>query len=265
MRMRISDAALRHKYQEEGVALTTRYVPFQGDHVRYVVAGDTTRPATVLFVHGAPGSLDEFTPYLTHAPLLAEARLISMDRPGYGGSDYGHPAPDLATQVAALWAVVEREHPGRLVLVGHSYGGPIVAQFALDHPGQTDGVVLLAPALDPAQERAVWLGRFGTWVPFRWLVSGALRVSSYEKVAHREELRQLLPRWEAWDTPLAYFHGERDFIVPYGNMEFAQLHLMPADSSWARFISLPNERHFLQSRPLAPVVNEIQRLLAPPK
>ncbi|MGB3619701.1 MAG: alpha/beta fold hydrolase, partial [Catalinimonas sp.] len=122
VQMRIKDDALADKYRAQDVPVVTHYVASGEGRVRYAVAGDTARGPTVLFVHGAPGDLDEFTPYLTHGPLLADARLISLDRPGYGFSDYGDPAPDFDAQVAALEAVVARERPGRLVLVGHSYG-----------------------------------------------------------------------------------------------------------------------------------------------
>ncbi|MGB3617067.1 MAG: prolyl oligopeptidase family serine peptidase, partial [Catalinimonas sp.] len=132
---------------------------------------------------------------------------------------------------------------------------------ALDHPEAVAGVVMLAPALDPAQERAVWLGRLGTWVPFRWLLSGAMRTSAYEKATHVEELTKLMPRWEAWETPLAYVHGDKDMIVPYGNLAFARAHLTPTDTSTARFVTLPDENHFLHMEPIPEVISEIRRLL----
>ncbi|MDT0158711.1 alpha/beta hydrolase [Microbacterium sp. ARD32] len=78
----------------------------------------------------------------------ARARTLSYDRSGYGGSDDDpHPrtlqrmADDLDAMLAA-----SGEH-GPLVLVAHSWGGPIIRAFLRSHPERAAGIVLVDASL----------------------------------------------------------------------------------------------------------------------
>ena len=80
--------------------------------------------------------------------------VIAYDRPGFGSTPLVARAcvsPDpysLAGQVELLAAVVEREAKNRpVVLVGHSAGALVAAEFALRHPGVTSALVLESPAI----------------------------------------------------------------------------------------------------------------------
>jgi pimeloyl-ACP methyl ester carboxylesterase len=81
------------------------------------------------------------------------ARVLAYDRAGYGEST---PAPgprDLGALVTDLLAVVDAVEHERLILVGHSWGGPIVRGAAAQLRGRgrpVTGVVLV----DPAEELA---------------------------------------------------------------------------------------------------------------
>ena len=59
---------------------------------------------TLLFVHGTPGSWDAFKAYLKNKELLQYYRIISIDRPGFGYSDFGN-AMNLTeqTKIIAAW------------------------------------------------------------------------------------------------------------------------------------------------------------------
>ena len=78
---------------------------------------------------------------------------LAYDRAGYGGSTSAAGARDLGALVTDLLAVVDAVEHERLVLVGHSWGGPIVRGAAarlrtLGRPAA--GIVLV----DPAEELA---------------------------------------------------------------------------------------------------------------
>lgn len=82
-----------------------------------------------------------------------EVRAVAYDRAGYGGSDRVRGPRDLAALSADLLAVVDAVPDDRLVLVGHSWGGPIVrhaAQQLADRGREVRGVLLV----DPAEELA---------------------------------------------------------------------------------------------------------------
>jgi pimeloyl-ACP methyl ester carboxylesterase len=72
------------------------------------------------------------------------ARICTYDRAGYAWSDPG-PKPRSFAQINlelhdALAALGERPP---FVLVGHSFGGPVVRQYALTYPGEVAGMVLV--------------------------------------------------------------------------------------------------------------------------
>lgn len=77
------------------------------------------------------------------------SRVCTYDRAGYAWSDPG-PKPRTFAQINlelhdALLKLGER---GPYVLVGHSYGGPVVRNFALTYPRSTVGMVLVDSAFE---------------------------------------------------------------------------------------------------------------------
>lgn len=91
------------------------------------------------------------------AALAATRRVIAVDLPGHGASeaprrDYGVPA--LAADVAWLCDRLALERP---VLIGHSLGGAVAIQLAVDRPQQVAAVVALDTTLGPGLEiRRAW-------------------------------------------------------------------------------------------------------------
>lgn len=76
-------------------------------------------------------------------------QVLAHDRAGYGASDPAGGPRDLGALVAELGAVVEAVPHRRLVLVGHSWGGPVVRSLAAALVAQgreVAGVVLVDPA-----------------------------------------------------------------------------------------------------------------------
>jgi pimeloyl-ACP methyl ester carboxylesterase len=90
---------------------------------------------------------------LVQQDLAGRVRTIAYDRAGLGRSPAA-PGPrrlvDLARDLNDLLDALERMDPSILdagvVLVGHSWGGPIVRAAALDRPGRVRALVLVDPA-----------------------------------------------------------------------------------------------------------------------
>lgn len=102
--------------------------------------------APVLFVHGSMIA-DSFRPLLDDETLTNEFRLTSFHRRGYGKSSR-IPRPFSVVQQAedcrSLMRVLGLE---TVHVVGHSYGGAVALQFALDSPQLVHSLALLEPAL----------------------------------------------------------------------------------------------------------------------
>jgi pimeloyl-ACP methyl ester carboxylesterase len=90
------------------------------------------------------------TGYRWVQPQIARTtRACVYNRAGYGHSDEARDPRDLEALSADLGAVIKAVGQGRpVVLVGHSFGGPITRYFAYRHPKQVAGMVLIDPSGD---------------------------------------------------------------------------------------------------------------------
>ncbi|MCD6029474.1 MAG: dehH1 2 [Thermomicrobiales bacterium] len=117
-------------------------VPVAGGELEYDVQG---MGEPVLLIHGAILA-DAFTPLLTQPALADDYRLIAYHRRGFAGS-CRHAGPcSLVQQAADARAVLDQLGIERAHVVGHSYGGMIALQLALDAPDQVATLALLEPA-----------------------------------------------------------------------------------------------------------------------
>jgi proline iminopeptidase len=133
------------------------------DREGYVVTEDGARlhyriegqgPTTLVVVHGGPGnSMESIRP--DFGPAAAGRRVIYYDQRGNGGSSLEMDRSRLAIgrHVADLEAI--RAHFGlaRMNLLGNSWGGLLVAYYALAHPDRVARLVLH----DPAPPARPWL------------------------------------------------------------------------------------------------------------
>ncbi len=191
-------------------------------NIHYVIAGDSTLPL-VVFVHGSPGSLSAFIDFLADTTLLKVAQLATIDRPGFGYSNFGMAEPSLKRQAACMRPLLEK-HKGQrpIVLVGHSLGGPLVARMAMDFPELVDGLILVAPSIDPALEPNEWFrGPLAT--PFlKWMLPRSLRASNEEIYHLKPELEEMVPLWPRITAQTTVIQGKKDVLVPWANATFAQ-------------------------------------------
>ena len=109
----------------------------------------------IVLLHGFGASTFSWVPV---TPRLAElGHVLAYDRPGFGltpmvdraSLDAAATDPySLAGQVDLLAAVIRAEAKGRqVVVIGHSSGGLVAAQFALDYPQALSALVLESPAI----------------------------------------------------------------------------------------------------------------------
>lgn len=196
-------------------------VPFGDVTLRaYVTAEDDPAKPTVLFVHGSPGDWTDFVDSLADPALRAAARLVSMDRLGYGGSAYGRPEGSMGRHAAAAIAVLDHLGAERAVLVGHSLGGPVVARAAMDFPSRVAAIVPVGGSADPTLEDVKWYQIPASWAVVRPLVPTMLDVCNQEILPHRAELEDMAPRWSSILCPVVIVHGGRDVLVPVANADY---------------------------------------------
>jgi pyruvate dehydrogenase E2 component (dihydrolipoamide acetyltransferase) len=125
------------------------YIEAGGRRLRFLRLGaDGGESTPVLLVHGFSGDLNSWA--LTQ-PVLAEAReAIALDLPGHGSSTKEVGAGDVGALAAAALDFMDALGLERAHLVGHSLGGAIALQLALDHPERAASLTLIASvALGP--------------------------------------------------------------------------------------------------------------------
>ncbi len=116
----------------------------QGRSLRALEWEGSSQQGTALLLHGMPGVADDWRQL---APQLPAARVIAVDRPGYGGS--GHRTASASAQVELYARLLAEAGTGPKLIVGHSYGAipAVLLASELAARGNVLHLVLIAPAL----------------------------------------------------------------------------------------------------------------------
>lgn len=215
------DKRLIDKLKKNGSPAALEYFIFKNHKVRYVDVGKHDNPL-IVFIHGAPGTLEAFNGFLNDSSLRANFRMISIDRPGYGHSNFGTPLIDVKQQTLVLAELVKQlKVKGKPIIVGHSYGGTYAARMAMDFPDIMAGIILVGAALDPDHEKIFWISSLEKVPPFKWIVPVSLKVANAEKLSHVDELIKMKACWDQVRTKVVILHGEKDGLVPVENAYYA--------------------------------------------
>ncbi len=100
---------------------------------------------TIVFIHGFGGQAMQWRHQLNRFSL--QNRVIALDLRGHGLSDKpskGYDMPRIQHDLETALDVLKVA--GKFVLVGHSFGGAIATDFALNHPERVERLVLIATA-----------------------------------------------------------------------------------------------------------------------
>ncbi len=226
---------------------------FEGKSIQYLQVGQNADAPVIVFVHGSPGSLNDYKFYLSDSALSKNATLISIDRLGFGYSDFGKAESSLSCQAKAIAEVLKPFQQNKIILVGHSFGGPAIAKTAMDFPELVDAVLLIAPSISPELEPSNGWRKILNWKIFQWLGPPALVVCNQEIIPLREELELMLEEWKNITVPVTIIQGENDKLVPKENAYFAKKMLVNSSSFDMKMIE--NSNHFiLWSKP--PLIKE---------
>jgi len=172
---------------------------------------------TFVFIHGFGGQSKQWH-YQVHKYALKN-RVIALDLRGHGLSDKPSSGYDMPRMQADLEAVLDvLKVTEKIVLVGHSFGGAIAAEYAASHPEHVDRLVLIATAgefnLNPFFKIGLNLPNAILRLvgPFtrKWLSAPPHALKPY--------YHQNLSRWKGWDifaaiqSPTLVIRGHRDNV-----------------------------------------------------
>lgn len=242
MTFRKSDDEANKEFAKEDVLLKTATIVVDGCHIHYAMTGDDTLP-TIFFLHGTPGSWDAFESYLMDQELLHHFRMVSIDRPGFGHSDYGNPQhlPKQSELMSPLFKILNNHKP--MFLAGHSLGGPIVVKLAADNPDVFSGIVIISGSIDPAEEKPEKWRPILFKTPLNYFVPGAMRPSNEELWYLKTDLVDLKKDFPKITCPVYFIHGASDTWVPPANVDYGKKMLVNA--SHIEETLIPGANHFI--------------------
>jgi pimeloyl-ACP methyl ester carboxylesterase len=242
MMMRMNSREAKAFFADSKTEYRDKIFAFEGYKIHYIETGNQLKP-TLYFVHGSPGSWDAFKDYLKDTLLLKKFRMIAVDRPGFGYSNYGY-AENLDVQAKRISTFIKAtDNQKSIALIGHSLGGPIIVKMATLEPKRYEHLVILAGSIDPkAEEPEIWR-EYIMKKPIRYLIPGALRPANDELWWLKQDLIEMKPALKNITSNVTVIHGTKDQLVPYSNMAFIQKEFSNAKTIHA--ISIENANHFI--------------------
>ena len=254
---RISDDSAKLLFSRQGLTVKTDNININGKNIHYVMVGNDTLP-TLAFIHGSPSAWNAFLDYMKDPELLKHFRIISIDRPGFGYSNFGE-AMTIQKQSRYIMPVFARINNNKPVyLAGHSLGGPLLIQLAADAPKEFAGIMLIAGSVDPALEpREKWryiMEKF----PLNHLLPGSFRPSNTELLYFKKDIVSLANEFAKVTCAVYLVHGDNDTWVPPGNVAYAVKKLVHA--SKIETLILPGGNHFIPWTKRKEITKELIRM-----
>lgn len=216
-------AIARNETRSPAEGATGRMLTIAGHQWHVLTSGDLDRDPTgapILLIHGfAVAGGETFQPWATTQ--LRGRSLILPDLLGYGHSERiptAGPWYSLASYSDGIAALLDQLGVAQVDLIGHSNGGTVAAQFALDHPGRVRRIVFIDAGIyvEPsAGERIIQLplgiGRAVAWHAFGggpWSINA---LACERRGCHWGELAKVA---NTTDTLRAMMRSHREYPGP---------------------------------------------------
>lgn len=224
LQLRLNDSDLSTRLSVNALSLKAGvgYEQLHKRRLRYVEIGHDSLPL-IVFIHGAPSSSAFWLGMMTDSSLLSRAKLLAVDRPGYGFSGFGRAEISVERQAGAIAQLLrkKRAHHDKIIIHGSSYGGTVAARLAMDYPELVDGLLLQSASLAPGAEKTYWISyAFQHWL-LQWLTPKALHVANMEKLNHAEQLHAMANNWSCIKAPTIILHGSKDWLIYPDNAYYA--------------------------------------------
>jgi len=212
-----------------------RYTLDDGE-MYYVRIGDKSLPV-LLLIHGSPGDWTAWKELILTTDLAQHYQLIIPDRPGYQSSTTM--GGGVAIQSAAF-ADLMKAHCQPCVLAGHSFGGALALQLAIDYPENVAAVVSLAGTIAAPFQEPKWYNYLAEHPWIKTFLSEGFLKSNREMMLLSKDLYALTAKLKGLDLPIYLLQGGKDILVNPGSPfylldQFNRVHLR-FNSQWDHFI-----------------------------
>ena len=131
--------------QKELVALHQGFISVPGEQLYFQKFGSPTKEPSIIVLHGGPG-MDQSYLLPQMLALAKDHEIIFYDQRGSGKSSV-HPLDPNQTTVKRfvedLEAVRKYFCYKKIILLGHSWGGLLAAEYAIAYPQHVDALILI--------------------------------------------------------------------------------------------------------------------------
>lgn len=250
----------RHE-QPERLAAPIHITELNGFRILWAQKRATNTDWTIVFIHGTPGRAGVWREQFAHP--FPNADLIAYDRPGFGDSTPIVAHPRLDQQVEALTNLLAAATiTNRVLLVGHSYGGPIALLAAIKHPDKVAGALLIGGDVSPKLEEMLWIQYAGNSPILEWLVPRNLRQCNREILAAPRDLVEVQDELSKLAVPVVLVRGTSDGLVQVENVVWLESRLAALGKTnlFAKIV-LPGANHFIPWERPTDVTGGIETLI----
>jgi pimeloyl-ACP methyl ester carboxylesterase len=242
---KVSQKEIDKKFMGYSMKPVQHQMKVQGVKMNYAEIGSDSLPVA-FFVHGSPGSWGGFIDFMKDTFLLKKVKMVAVDRIGFGESDFGNAEKSLIVQAELLKPIVAKYKKlgKKIILIGHSLGGPMIARMAMDYPELIDNLIIVAGSIAPDLEpNEKWFRIPMDFMPIRILIPASFRASNHEILYLKPELEKMLPLWKNIRQPVIVIQGGKDFLVNPKNADFAEKMLVNAKS--LKVVRIDTMNHFV--------------------
>lgn len=257
---RMSNDKAHTYFHKRGIALETEQYQFGERNMNFLrVKHESDTAPVAIYVHGSPGSSKDFFNTMLDSSLREKFELVTVDRPGFGYSGFGESERTLDSQAASIKPLLDMYAGRKIIVIGHSYGGPVVCKMAINYSDQISGLMIvagsIAPELEPHEPWRKPMDR--NWI--RWALPRSMVASNQEIMALKEELYKMEREWDQVRCATLVLQGTKDNLVPVGNADYAEKHIKKA--SYLKIYRLEGENHFIPFQKQFYIVDALHELL----
>ena len=242
---KVSQKEIDKKFMGYEMKPVQHQMEVQGVKMNYAEIGSDSL-SVAFFVHGSPGSWGGFIDFMKDTLLLKKVKMVAVDRIGFGNSDFGNAEKSLVVQSELLKPIVAKykESGKKIILIGHSLGGPLIARMTMDYPELIDNLIIVAGSIAPDLEpNEKWFRIPMDFMPISILIPASFRASNHEILYLKPELEKMLPLWKNIRQPVIVIQGGKDFLVNPKNADFAEKMLVNAKS--LKIVRVDTMNHFV--------------------
>ncbi|BDD09802.1 hypothetical protein FUAX_22340 [Fulvitalea axinellae] len=221
--------------------------------LHYVDFGGEDLPV-LLLVHGSPGDYKALINIANENRVKESFRPVLVDRPGYGETKIKKKMT-VADQARLFSNLLDSLDADEAYLLGHSYGGAVVAEMLTLNNPKVKGALLLAPTLSPKHQKRKYYNYLAKG--FSPVLSRGLASSNKEMWTLSKELESLQGRLNRIRVPVLMMHGEKDWLVPFATVKYCKEYF---SNECLTVKELPEAGHFLPWKNKGEVLDALNEL-----